>query len=50
MRTIIITGDHKLTAKSVANKLGLKIEDKNILEASDLEKCQTKNLNLDLEI
>ncbi|HNZ86622.1 MAG TPA: HAD-IC family P-type ATPase [bacterium] len=38
MRTIIITGDHKLTAKSVANKLGLKIEDKNILEASDLEK------------
>ncbi|OGZ18726.1 MAG: hypothetical protein A2175_00355 [Candidatus Nealsonbacteria bacterium RBG_13_42_11] len=37
MRPIIITGDHKLTAKAIANKLGLNVKDKNILEGKDLE-------------
>ena len=37
IRTIIITGDHKLTAKSVAQELGLPSEDKNIMEGKDLD-------------
>ncbi len=38
MRPIIITGDHKLTAKAVVRKIGFNVEDKNILEGKDLEK------------
>jgi len=38
IRTIIITGDHKLTAKAIANKLGINVEDKNILEGKYLDK------------
>jgi Ca2+-transporting ATPase len=38
MRPIIVTGDHKLTAQAVANKLGFKIKSHNILEGKDLEK------------
>ncbi len=38
MRPIIITGDHGLTAKAVANKLGLNIRNENIMEGRDLEK------------
>jgi P-type Ca2+ transporter type 2C len=38
MRPIIITGDHKLTAKAVAEKIGFKVEEKNILEGKELEK------------
>lgn len=37
IRTIIITGDHKLTAKAVAQEIGLPSEDKNIIEGRDLE-------------
>jgi len=40
MKPIIITGDHKLTAKSIAEKLGISVKEKNILEGSQL-----KNLN-----
>ncbi|MDD4290163.1 MAG: HAD-IC family P-type ATPase [Patescibacteria group bacterium] len=45
MRAIIITGDHKLTAKSVANKLGLNVGDKNILEGRDLDKMSEEEFN-----
>jgi len=38
MRPIIVTGDHKLTAQTVAHKLGFKIKPKNILEGKDLAK------------
>ena len=44
MRPIIITGDHRLTAKAVANKLGLDVTDKNILEGKDLESMSDKEL------
>lgn len=45
MRPIIITGDHKLTAKAVANKLGLKVNDDNILEGWEMEKMSDKQLS-----
>jgi len=38
MRPIIVTGDHKLTAKAVATELGFKINEENILEGNDLDK------------
>ncbi|HOK35544.1 MAG TPA: HAD-IC family P-type ATPase [Candidatus Pacearchaeota archaeon] len=38
MRPIIVTGDHKLTAKAIAKKVGIKVGDENILEGNDLEK------------
>ena len=38
MKPIIITGDHKLTAKAIVNKLGFNVKEKNILEGKDLEK------------
>lgn len=37
IRLIIATGDHKLTTKSVAEELGFKIGENNILEGSDLD-------------
>lgn len=43
MRPIIVTGDHKLTAKAVAEELGFKIKEENILEGKDLDKLSDKN-------
>ena len=37
MKVVIITGDHRNTAKAIANKLGLSVDDENILEGTDLE-------------
>ena len=37
MKTIIVTGDHRLTAKAVAEELGISVEEKNILEGRELE-------------
>ena len=42
MRPIIVTGDHKLTAKAVAEELGFKIKEENILEGKDLDKLSDK--------
>ena len=36
MKPIIITGDHRLTAKAVAEEIGLQVSDKNILEGKEL--------------
>jgi Ca2+-transporting ATPase len=36
MKPIIITGDHKLTARAVAVELGFKIKDNNIVEGREL--------------
>ncbi len=38
LKPIIATGDHKLTARKVAEKLGFKIKPANILEGKDLAK------------
>ncbi len=37
IRSIIITGDHKLTAKAIAQEIGIEAKDENILEGNDLE-------------
>lgn len=38
MRSILVTGDHKLTAKAVADEIGLKTKKENIIEGKDLDK------------
>lgn len=45
MRPIIVTGDHKLTAKAVAEELGLKIKDENILEGKDLDELSDREFD-----
>lgn len=37
IRTVIVTGDHKLTAKAIAEEIGIKAEDENIIEGKELE-------------
>jgi Ca2+-transporting ATPase len=36
MRPIIVTGDHKLTAKSIASEMGLPVKRDNVIERKDL--------------
>jgi len=38
MKPIIVTGDHKLTTKAVAEELGFKIKEENILTGTELDK------------
>ena len=45
MKPIIVTGDHKLTAKAVAEELGFKIKDENILEGKDLDELSDKEFS-----
>jgi len=42
---VILTGDHRLTAKAIAQELGLPSEDKNIIEGEKFEKLDQKALN-----
>jgi len=42
IKTIIVTGDHKLTAKAVASELGFPIKEENILEGKELDKLSDK--------
>ncbi len=44
MKPIIVTGDHKFTARAVANELGFKIKEENILEGKDLDILSNKEL------
>jgi len=37
IRTVIVTGDHKFTAKAIAEEIGLEARDKNIMEGKELE-------------
>ncbi|OGY46527.1 MAG: hypothetical protein A2744_03720 [Candidatus Buchananbacteria bacterium RIFCSPHIGHO2_01_FULL_44_11] len=37
IRSIVVTGDHKLTAKAIVAELGLKVKEANILEGKDLD-------------
>ncbi|MFH1648208.1 MAG: HAD-IC family P-type ATPase, partial [Patescibacteria group bacterium] len=45
MKVVIITGDHRNTAKAIANKLGLSVDDENILEGTDLEAMSVEELS-----
>jgi Ca2+-transporting ATPase len=45
IRTVIVTGDNALTARALANELGLKVEDENVLEGSQLDHMSTKELS-----
>jgi len=44
IRTVIVTGDHKLTAKAIAEEIGIKSEENNILEGKDLELMSDEEL------
>jgi len=37
IRAVIVTGDHKLTVKAIAEEIGIEAKDENILEGQDLE-------------
>lgn len=45
IRTIMITGDHKLTAQAIAREIGLPAEEKNILVGDDLHNMTQDQLN-----
>lgn len=44
IRTVIVTGDHKLTAKAIALEIGLQAEDKNIIEGQEIEDITDEQL------
>ncbi len=44
MKPIIITGDHRLTAKAVAAELGMFSDEKNIMEGKELDKISDEDL------
>lgn len=53
IRPVIITGDHKLTAKAVAQQLGMAVEEKNIIQGDELAKLtkpELKDRVRDIEI
>lgn len=45
IRSIIVTGDHRLTAKTIAHEVGLPSEEKNILEGEELDKMSDKDFD-----
>ena len=45
MNPIIVTGDHKLTAKYIAEELGFSIKKENILEGKELDNLSDKEFN-----
>lgn len=44
MRPILVTGDHKLTAKAVAQEIGLGVERENVLEGKELDQMSDRKL------
>lgn len=44
IKTILITGDHRLTALSIANEVGIEADQNMILEGSDIDKLSDKDL------
>ncbi|MEA2097529.1 MAG: cation-transporting P-type ATPase [Patescibacteria group bacterium] len=45
IKTIMITGDNCITAKTIANELGMKVDDNNILDGEKLDQMSTKEFN-----
>ncbi|MEZ0394129.1 MAG: cation-transporting P-type ATPase [Desulfurococcaceae archaeon] len=44
VRTIMVTGDHRLTALAVARMIGLDVDEGSVLEGSDLDKMSDEEL------
>jgi Ca2+-transporting ATPase len=49
LKPIIVTGDHKLTARAIARELGLKINEENIIEGKDLDLISDEEFEKKLE-
>jgi len=49
MRPIIVTGDHKLTAKAIAQELGLPSKEENIIEGKNLDLLSDEKFQKRLE-
>lgn len=49
MTPIIITGDHRLTAKAIAEELGFSIKEKSIIEGKNLEEMDDEKFNNQLK-
>ena len=49
MKPIIVTGDHRLTAKAIAKELGLSSKEENIIEGKELEKLSDEEFQKRLE-
>jgi len=44
IRTVIVTGDHRLTAKAIAEEIGLDARDENIIDGKELETINDEKL------
>ncbi|MDD5043090.1 MAG: HAD-IC family P-type ATPase [Patescibacteria group bacterium] len=44
IRTIVVTGDHRLTAKAIAEEAGLKVRAENIIDGPELEQMSDAEL------
>lgn len=44
IRPIIITGDHQFTARAVANEIGIKVKEENIITGEELDRMSDENL------
>ncbi|MFH1537136.1 MAG: HAD-IC family P-type ATPase [Patescibacteria group bacterium] len=44
IRTVIITGDHKLTATAIANELGIPTSSKNVMEGAEIDELSEEEL------
>ncbi len=44
IRPVIITGDHRLTVKAIAEEIGLDVKNENILEGTDMDKISDEEL------
>lgn len=49
MKPIIITGDYKLTAKAIADKLNIPSQEENIIKGEELEKMSDEELDSKLD-
>jgi Ca2+-transporting ATPase len=49
IRPVIVTGDHKLTARAIVEELGLKVRGENILEGSDLDELSDEEFTRKVE-
>ena len=49
IKPVIVTGDHRLTVKTIAEELGFKIGEDNIMEGKDLDLLSDKELDAKLD-